>query len=171
LLTGLPAMAGFAVLVAADPLAETVELIVGVDDDGVSLLVRTSGAVLLLGAITIMLRHAPARRQPGWSLLALGGLVALAMWIALTAALAAALSLAADTGTVYGPLTGVMALLLWAQLTSAAIFFGFAVSAQLENARLQDLEAAQTVAAPPRTRPDRPARLSAAEHGNEHAGG
>lgn len=148
-LTGLPAMAGFAVLVAADPFSEAVDSLLGVDDDGVSLLVRALGAVLLLGAITLMLRHAPARQQPGWSLLALGGLVALIMWIMLTAALAGALSLAADIGTVYGPLTGVMALLLWAQLTSAAIFLGFAVSAQLEDARLRHPQAANAMAAPP----------------------
>lgn len=33
------------------------------------------------------------------------------------------------------PLTGVIALLLWAQLTSVAIFFGIAVAAQLEAVR------------------------------------
>lgn len=172
LFTGLPAMAGFGVLVAADPFSEAVELIVGADDDGVSLLVRALGAVLLLGAITIMLRHAPARRQPGWSLLALGGLVALTMWIGLTAALAGALSVAADIGTVYGPLTGIMALLLWAQLTSAAIFFGFAVSAQLEDARLRQPEAANTAGAPPPSRPSSPpVRPSAGDHVNGHARG
>ena len=159
LLTGLPATAGFAVLVAADPFSEAVEAIVGRDDDSVSLLVRALGAVLLLGAITLMLRHAPARRQPGWTLLALGGLVALTMWMALTAALAGALSLAGDIGTVYGPLTGVMALLLWAQLTSVAIFLGFAVSAQVEQARLRHPGAARTTTAqPPARTADTPQR-------------
>jgi uncharacterized BrkB/YihY/UPF0761 family membrane protein len=171
LLTGLPAMAGFAVLVAADPFSEAVELLLGVDDDGVSLLVRALGAVLLIGAITIMLRHAPARQQPGWSLLALGGLVALTLWIVLTAALAAALSVAADIGTVYGPLTGVMALLLWAQLTSAAIFVGFAVSAQLEHARLRHPTAAVGAVTPPPHRPPSPVRQSAPAHLHRHSRG
>ena len=35
----------------------------------------------------------------------------------------------------YGPLTGVIALLLWAQLTSIAIFLGLALAAQLEAVR------------------------------------
>ena len=169
LFTGLPAMAGFAVLVAADPFADAVEVLVGLEDDGVSLLVRALGAALLLAAITLMLRHAPARQQPGWSLLALGGLVALTMWIALTAALAGALSLAADVGTVYGPLTGVMALLLWAQLTSAAIFLGFAVSAQLEQAHLRHLGAAGTAVHQPPLRPPDPLQRSSG--GSERARG
>ncbi|WP_368680550.1 hypothetical protein R1X32_10110 (plasmid) [Rhodococcus opacus] len=35
-------------------------------------------------------------------------------------------------GSAYGPLTGVIVLLLWAQLTSVAIFLGLAISAQIE---------------------------------------
>ena len=38
-------------------------------------------------------------------------------------------------GTVYGPLTGMFALLLWSQLTSLALFFGIAFAAQLEAVR------------------------------------
>ena len=38
-------------------------------------------------------------------------------------------------GSTYGPLTGVMALLLWANLTSIAIFLGIAFCAQLEAVR------------------------------------
>jgi uncharacterized BrkB/YihY/UPF0761 family membrane protein len=38
-------------------------------------------------------------------------------------------------GSTYGPLTGVMALLLWAYLTSIALFLGIAFAAQLEAVR------------------------------------
>jgi uncharacterized BrkB/YihY/UPF0761 family membrane protein len=38
-------------------------------------------------------------------------------------------------GSTYGPLTGVMALLLWANLTSVALFLGIAFCAQLEAVR------------------------------------
>lgn len=141
------------------------------DDDGVSLPVRALGAVLLLAAITLMPQHAPARRQPGWSLLVPGGLVALTMWIALTAALAGALSLAAGIGTVYGPLTGVMALLLWAQLTSVAIFLGFAVSAQLEESRLRHPGAGTTATAAPPPRPPSPPQRSSLPGGDHVRGG
>jgi uncharacterized BrkB/YihY/UPF0761 family membrane protein len=74
----------------------------------------------------------PCSGQPGIVLLALGTGVAFASWITFTLLLAAFLQLSTDFGSVYGPLTGVIALLLWAQLTSAALFLGLAVSAELE---------------------------------------
>ena len=40
-----------------------------------------------------------------------------------------------DFGATYGPLTGVMALLLWANLTGIALFLGIAFTAQLEARR------------------------------------
>jgi uncharacterized BrkB/YihY/UPF0761 family membrane protein len=38
-------------------------------------------------------------------------------------------------GSTYGPLTGIIALLIWAQLTSIALFLGIAFCAQLEAVR------------------------------------
>ncbi|MCZ2857303.1 hypothetical protein [Blastococcus sp. VKM Ac-2987] len=48
------------------------------------------------------------------------------------ALLAAYVELSGSFGVGYGPLTGVIALLLWTQLTSVALFLGCAVSALLE---------------------------------------
>jgi uncharacterized BrkB/YihY/UPF0761 family membrane protein len=129
---GVPVMAGSAVLVGAGAFAEAVEVVIGVDDDVIATLTWPSGVVLVVGAIAAMLRWSPARRQPGLVLLALGTCVAFASWIALTLLLAGFLQLSTDFESVYGPLTGVIALLLWAQLTSAALFLGLAVSAELE---------------------------------------
>lgn len=161
LIAGLPIMVGSGVLVAAEAFAEAVELVYGLQDDVVAIPARILGAVLLLAAITLVLRRSPARRQPGWSLLALGGLVALVMSVALTGLLAGFLHLAADVGSVYGPVTVVMALLLWAQLTSAAVFLGFAVSAQVENARVGREEAAKPGAGRALPEPEDLARLAA----------
>ena len=44
-------------------------------------------------------------------------------------------SLSTSFGDTYGPLAGMVALLLWALLSSVAIFFGAAVAAQLEAVR------------------------------------
>ena len=49
-------------------------------------------------------------------------------------------------GATYGPLTGIMALLLWANLTGIALFYGVSFAAQLE---------AQRVGAPRPAQPDR----------------
>lgn len=134
LCAGLPAMGGLLVLVTADAFADAVEQTYAFDDDVITLLTVPLGTALLLAAITTLLRQAPFRRQPGWSLLALGAAVSLAFGIAVTALLAGFLELSADIGTIYGPLTGVLALLIWAQLTAGALFLGLAVSAQLEEA-------------------------------------
>jgi hypothetical protein len=50
----------------------------------------------------------------------------------LTGLLALYVQTSGSFGSTYGPLTGVMALLLWANLTSVAIFLGIAFGAQLE---------------------------------------
>jgi uncharacterized BrkB/YihY/UPF0761 family membrane protein len=49
--------------------------------------------------------------------------------------LAAYVHLSGSFGTVYGPLGGMFALLLWALLSSIAFFYGAAVCAQLEACR------------------------------------
>ncbi len=85
----------------------------------------------LLVAVALVLRFAPRRRQPGWSFLVVGSVLVLLSWTALTALLAGALQISADLGNVYGPLTGVVTLLLWVQLTSAAVFLAFAACAEL----------------------------------------
>lgn len=142
ILAGSPAMAGFVLLVSAGAFGDVVEQRYGLDDDVVSVVVWPLGAAMLLGAITLMLRYSPRRRQPGWSWLVLGGGVVLALWMSATAALAAYLELSTGFGAVYGPLTGIIALLLWAQLTAGSIFFGLAVSGQLEAASAGNIRAA-----------------------------
>ncbi len=132
---GVPALTGFVLLIAGTAFGESVEQVYGLDDDLVTALALPGGVVLLLASVTGLLRYAPKRRQPGWSWLALGGGVALLLWLAFTGALAGYIQLSGSFGTVYGPLTGVIALLLWAQLTSIAIFLGLALAAQLEAVR------------------------------------
>ena len=132
---GLPVLAGFLLLVGSGPAGEAVEKMSGRDDDVVSAVAVPLGALLLVASVTALLRHAPRRVQPGWSWLALGGLLVLALWSALTAAVVEYVELSASFTTVYGPLAVVVALLLWGQLTSVAVYLGIAVAAQLEAVR------------------------------------
>jgi len=134
-IAGLPSLLGFLVLVAGADFGEAVEDFYDVDDDLVTLVGWPMATVLLLGSITLMLRHSPRRRQPGWSWLIVGAGVSLVLWVVFTGLLATYLQVSQLFGAVYGPLTGVMALLLWAQLTSIAVFLGLAVTAQLEAIR------------------------------------
>jgi uncharacterized BrkB/YihY/UPF0761 family membrane protein len=96
----------------------------------------------------VLLDHAPRRRQPALSWLALGSGIAVVLSALATVGLALYVSLSGSFGTVYGPLAGVFALLLWALLSSVALFYGTAVCAQLEALRAGEVH--PTIADPGR---------------------
>jgi YihY family inner membrane protein len=93
------------------------------------------GALLVAGAIALLFKACPRRDQPSFSWLLLGSSIAVVLWFAFTGLLAAYIALSRDFGETYGPLAGVIGLLLWALGTALALFFGLAVAAQLEAAR------------------------------------
>jgi YihY family inner membrane protein len=149
---GIPALIGFLILVAGGPLGDAAasEYGWGRATQVTYTVVRWPiGTLLDLVAITVLFRYAPRRKQPGRTWLAVGAVIALLMWLALTLLLVLYLSLSGSTGNAYGPLTGVVALLLWANLTSIALLFGLALAAQLEAVR-----SGITPGAPPDPEPD-----------------
>lgn len=97
--------------------------------------------VLAVVASAVIFRWAPGRDQPGYTWLAFGSGVHLVLWIAATWLLALYVAESGSFGTVYGPLTAFVALLLWANLTGVALFLGIAFAAQLEAARAGITEA------------------------------
>jgi YihY family inner membrane protein len=129
---GLPLMAGTLLLLTGRAFAAAVESVQLLDDDVVEAVTTPVGLALLVVALTSLLHAGPARRQPTWPVLLVGGLLAVGAWAALTLLLAGFLALSTDLGSVYGPLTGFIALLLWAQLSAVALFLGVAVTAELE---------------------------------------
>jgi len=93
------------------------------------------GVGLTAVAVTVLFRWSPRRRQPHLSWLIFGAGVSVILWGAATALLGLFFSTSSSFGTTYGPLAGVVALLLWCLLSSVAIFYGAAVAAQLEAVR------------------------------------
>jgi YihY family inner membrane protein len=91
--------------------------------------------ILIAVAITLLFRWSPRRHQPGLSWLAFGSTISVFGWVVVTLALSVFFSVSTSFGDTYGPLAGMVALLLWAFLSSVAIFFGAAVAAQLEAVR------------------------------------
>lgn len=91
--------------------------------------------VATMAAMALLFRLAPNRRQPAWSWLAFGATVSVAGWFVVTVALAGFFRLGTSFGDTYGPLAGLVALLLWAFLSSVAVLLGAAVAAQLEAVR------------------------------------
>ncbi|MBG0816718.1 YihY/virulence factor BrkB family protein [Planomonospora sp. ID82291] len=96
------------------------------------------GFLLALLSTSVLFRASPRRRQPGHTWLAFGALVALVLWTAFTLLLALYTESSGTFGATYGPLTAVMALLLWSFLSSTALFLGLAFAAQLEACRAGD---------------------------------
>jgi YihY family inner membrane protein len=89
----------------------------------------------LVAAMALLFRWCPRRRQPAWSWLAFGSAVSVAIWVVVTAAMGAAFRLSTSFGDTYGSLAGIVALQLWAMLSSMGVLFGGAVAAQLEAVR------------------------------------
>jgi YihY family inner membrane protein len=93
------------------------------------------GFLLAVLSASVLFRAAPRRRQPGHTWLAAGAIVALALWTLFSWGLTFYVEHSGSFGMTYGPLTAVMALLLWSLLSSVALFLGLSFAAQLEACR------------------------------------
>ena len=91
--------------------------------------------VLVTIAITLLLRYSPSRHQPSVSWLAFGAGVSASLWVACTLGLGLFFTASTSFGKTYGPLAGVVALLVWALLSSISVLYGGAIAAQLEAVR------------------------------------
>ncbi len=140
-LTGIlaaPVGVGFLMLVAGGSFGEAMSQNYGWSDGTLlawQVLHWPAGVALLVLAIAVLLDHAPRRRQPALSWLALGAGVAVLLTLLVTAGLAAYVHVSSSFGSTYGPLAGFVALLLWSLLSAMAFFYGVAVCAQLEALR------------------------------------
>src|SRR5919112_3628428 len=143
---------GFLVLVAGSAFADQMASHYGWSEQAVLLWNVTRwplGLVAVVLAIAVVLDHAPRRRQPSLSWLALGSGIAVILTMSATGLLAAYVHLGSSFGSVYGPLAGMFALLLWSLFSSVALFYGAAVCAQLEACRSGDSEPAYADPGPP----------------------
>jgi YihY family inner membrane protein len=132
---GVLTVIAFMIIVSGDDLAKGVGLS-GVVKGLWSVLQWPLSIGFVVLAFALLFRAAPRRHQPSWSWLAVGSGMSVLLWFVFTSLLA--LYLAASSGTfgrTYGPLTGVIAVLLWTVLTSLAIYLGLAFAAQLEAVR------------------------------------
>ncbi len=111
---------------------------------------------LLVASIALLFRWCPRRHQPAWSWLALGASVSVLLWFVVTIVLGLVFRASTSFGDTYGPLAGMVAVLLWALLSSMGLIFGAAVAAQLEAARAGHAgpqDKAKVVAAEPSVEP------------------
>jgi YihY family inner membrane protein len=90
---------------------------------------------LAIVAFGLLFRWAPRRHQPAWSWLAYGSTISVVAWSTVTLLFGLFFRWTSTFGQTYGPLAGIVALQLWALLSSIAILYGAAVAAQLEAVR------------------------------------
>ncbi len=129
---------GLLLIVAGEPFGDAVQDVYewgGAAETAWDVLRWPIGLVSLVTAVTLLQRFSPRRTQPGWSWLAVGSAATVAAWLAASGLLALYVKLSEGFGETYGPLTAVIALLLWAYLTGIALLGGVALSAQLEAVR------------------------------------
>jgi YihY family inner membrane protein len=93
------------------------------------------GVVLLVAGTALLFRWAPRRHQPSWSWLVFGSAVSVAGLAVATLGLDLFFRLSAAFDKTYGPLAGIVALMLWAGLAAVAVLYGAAAAAQLEAVR------------------------------------
>ena len=135
---GLMSLLGFLVIVAGGAAGTVMARTYGWSEvqEGIWVAARFPlGILLALAAFTLLIERSPRRSQPGWSWIAIGAGVALTLWILFTYLLSLYVQTSGSFGSTYGPLTGIIALLLWANLTSISLFLGIAFCAQLEAVR------------------------------------
>lgn len=155
LAAGLPALVGFLVLVAGGAVGDALAVAYHwADVPGWWPLVRWPvGLLLTWVSYTVLLAQAPRRRQPSYPWLAAGGAIAIVLWLLATALLALYVAKTDTFRSTYGPLTSVLALLVWANLTAVALLFGVAFCAQIEAVRANTPEPTNREGQPPSTRP------------------
>jgi membrane protein len=75
----------------------------------------------------------PNRETPRWTWVSPGGVVATVVWLVASLVLSIYLQSFGDLATKYGPLSGVVALLLWLYLSALAVILGAELNAELER--------------------------------------
>jgi len=91
--------------------------------------------LLMMSAMALLFRWSPRRHQPAWSWLAFGSTVSVLLWSLATLGLGFFFQASTTFSTTYGPLAGMIAILLWSLLSSIAILFGASIAVQLEAVR------------------------------------
>lgn len=93
--------------------------------------------VLTVVAVTILFSVfyylAPNRERPSWQWVSAGGIVGTIIWIAGSLLFSVYVTNFNDYGTTYGPLGGVIVLILWLYLSAFAVLVGGELNAELER--------------------------------------
>ena len=132
---GVMLMVGLAVIVAGGSIGEGTSGSASGGSGLWSVMRWPVGVVLVAVSMTMIFRFVPNRRQPQFSWLLWGTAVSVLVWVLSTILLGIFYEHATVLGGSYGPLLGIIALLVWGYATGVAVLFGLACAAQLEAER------------------------------------
>lgn len=93
------------------------------------------GIAVLAAATALVFKASPRRQQPEFSWLAVGATISVVLSFVVSIALHVYLNASESFGETYGPLAGIIGVMLWAYLGSIATLLGLAVAAQMEFER------------------------------------
>ena len=95
-------------------------------------------AGLVVVAFSALYRFGPDRPPARWRWITPGAVAATVIWLAASAGFATYASLAGSFDETYGPLGGVVVLLLWLHLSALAVLMGAEVNAEMEHQTARD---------------------------------
>jgi membrane protein len=125
-------------LVLSGPLAEAVGRVVGLSDTVVTVWSVAKWPVLLLLVIvmvSVLYFLAPNVRQPKFSWITAGGVVAVLVWIVASLGFAFYVSQFGSYNKTYGSLGAVIIFLVWLYISNNALLLGVELNAEIERSR------------------------------------
>jgi membrane protein len=104
---------------------------------GQSTIYTVLGYILSIVAVVILFSIfyyvAPRRESPSWQWVSTGGIVGTVLWILVSVLFGIYVSNFNSYSKTYGPLAGVIVLILWLYLSSLAVLIGGELNAELER--------------------------------------
>ncbi|MFL6172491.1 MAG: YihY/virulence factor BrkB family protein, partial [Marmoricola sp.] len=137
------------IITVSGPIAESVGSELGVKKSAVDIwdIAKWPVLVILVAVMLAILYYAaPNVRQPGFHWVTPGGLIAVLLWIVVSALFALYVSNFSSYNKTYGSVAGAIVALLWLWLTNVALLFGAEVDA-VRDARIAEDKAARAAAA------------------------
>jgi membrane protein len=142
-------------LIVSGPVAQSVGNVVGLGSTAVTVWNIAKWPVMLavvVFLVALLYYATPNIKQPKFRWLSIGAVVAIVVWIVLSAIFGFYVANFSSYNKTYGSLAGVIVFLLWLWLTNLALLFGAELDAELERGReLQaGVAAEKSVQLPPR---------------------
>ena len=146
-----------AAIVITGPVTKQVGQAIGLGNTGQTVFDIAKWPVILLVVsfmISLLYFAAPNVKQPGFKFITPGGVVAVLIWLAASAAFALYVRFFPNNKT-YGSFGGVIVFLIWLWISNIAVLFGQEMNAELERQRELDagLPAHEEIQLPPRAVP------------------